>query len=74
MDEAALDSILKQWFALGDTIKERIESGKHKNEVKGACIILDDFIDSHRFARTSPIIEALASRSRHCFFVSFFRT
>ena len=71
MDEAALGSILKQWLALGDAIKERIEAGHHKNEVKGACIILDDYIDSHRFARTSPIVEEVAPLffERH-----FFRT
>ena len=72
MDERALDDILKQWLALGDAMKERIEAGKHKNEVKGAVIILDDYIDNHRFARTSPIIEALASRSRHCFLSCWF--
>ena len=76
MDEAALGSILKQWLALGDALKERIEAGHHKNDVKGAVIILDDYIDNHRFARTSPIIEALASRSRHCFLsvIIFWRT
>ena len=72
MDERALEGILKQWLALGDAMKERIEAGKHKNEVKGAVIILDDYIDNHRFARTSPIIEALAARSRHCFLSCWF--
>ena len=67
MDEGALDAILKEWLALGDALKQKIEAGQHKNEVKGAIIILDDYIDNNRFARTSPIVEALASRSRHCF-------
>ena len=58
--------MLQQWLFLGDAMKERIEAGQHKNEIRGAAIILDDYIDNHRFARTSPIIEALASRSRHC--------
>ena len=71
MDEGALDSILKQWLALGDALKQRIEAGQHRNDAKGAVIILDDYIDNHRFARTSPIIEALASRSRHCFLSVF---
>ena len=61
MNEDALNGILKQWLSLGDALKERIEAGQHKNEVKGAVIILDDYIDNHRFARTSPIIEASVS-------------
>ena len=72
MDEAALKSILDQWLLIGDAIKSRIEKRGMRNEVKGAVIILDDYIDSHRFARTSPVIEALAARSRHCFLSVFF--
>ena len=72
MNKEALDGIRKQWLSLGDAIQERIEQGQHKNEVKGAVIVLDDYIDNHRFARKSPIIEALASRSRHCFLSVFY--
>ena len=67
MDEAALKSILDQWLLVGDAIKAKIEKKGMGNEVRGAVIILDDYIDNHRFAKNSPVLEALATRSRHCF-------
>ena len=70
--EGVLASILAQWTQIAETMKAKIQAGSMRNSVKGACIILDDFVDDRRAARQSQTIEALAARSRHAFITCIF--
>ena len=64
-DPKALMDLINQWQEISELWKARIQRGSMKNEIKGACCIIDDVSDNPAFARHSQAIQTLATRARH---------
>ena len=64
--------VVKEWEALSEVWKTKIQRGVMENNVKGACVICDDVSDNPSFARHSAALMTLAVRARHIFISAAF--